>query len=28
LQVVPYHSATGTALGEVVTLGEIYVAGN
>ena len=23
LQVVPYHSATGTALGEVVTLGEI-----
>jgi uncharacterized membrane protein len=28
LQVVPYHSATGTALGEVVTFGEIYVAGN
>ena len=27
-QVVPYHSATGTALGEAVTLGEILVGGN
>jgi len=27
-QVVPYHSATGAALGEVVTLGEIYIVGN
>ena len=27
-QVVPYHSATGTALGETVTLGEIFIGGN
>jgi hypothetical protein len=27
-QVVPYHSATGIALGEATTLGEIFVGGN
>ena len=27
-QVVPYHSATGTALGETVTLSEILIGGN